>query len=129
MNRQRSPLAITLAFACVIEAATGLALLADPVLVALLLLGAEPAGIGTPLARCFGIALLALGLACWPAPGNETRGAPAWRGMLLYNALIALFLPYLAIAQGLHGPLCWPAVALHAAMALLLLWLVRAGRP
>jgi hypothetical protein len=125
MNSNRSPLASLLAFAALVEAATGLALLADPALVALLLLGAEPTGIGAPLGRCFGIALLALGLACWPAPAQDPGGSAAWRAMLAYNALIALYLPYVALSHGIHGihgMLTWPAVALHAGMALLLLW-------
>ena len=36
----------------------------DPAIVVTLLLGAEVAGEGILLGRCFGIALLALGLAC-----------------------------------------------------------------
>jgi len=42
--------------------------------------------------------------------------------------LIALFLAYLFIAASLRGPLLWPAVALHAAVALLLAWLWRKRR-
>src|SRR4051812_10813720 len=116
MNWNRSPLGSALAFASLVEVATGLVLLADPALVALLLLGAEPTGIGAPLARCFGIALLALGLACWPTPAQDPGGSAAWRAMIAYNALIALYLPYLALAHGMHGLLTWPAVALHAGM-------------
>src|SRR5262249_14437724 len=62
----------------------------------------------TPLARVAGVALLALGLACWP--GADVGGArtPAARAMLVYNPLIASYLVYLA-AVGVVGILLWPA--------------------
>lgn len=59
-----------LIFAAVGEAATGLALLIVPSLVGRLLLGEELTGVAIPVARVAGIALVALGLACWT--GNPT---------------------------------------------------------
>ncbi len=108
-----------LAFAAVVEAATGLALLSDPPVVAALLLGAEVSGAAIILGRCFGIALLALALACWPSAAS---GSPTVRAMLTYNTLIALYLAFLGTIGHWHGLLLWPAVALHAAVALLLIW-------
>ena len=110
----------TLAFAAVVEAATGLALLIDPALVARLLLGAELMGVAPVLGRCFGIALLALGLACWPGRQRTVGNVSAQRGMLVYNALVALYLAYLGAVQHLSDPLLWPAVVLHVGVALLL---------
>jgi hypothetical protein len=75
----------TLGFASVVEVGTGLALMIDPAIVAQLLLGAEVSGVATLLGRCFGIALLALGLACWPGKQRTERGAPAFRAMLTYT--------------------------------------------
>jgi hypothetical protein len=46
----------------------------------------------------------------------------AFRAMLAYNALIALYLGYLGFVANVGGVLLWPAVALHAAVALLLIW-------
>jgi hypothetical protein len=57
-----------LIFASVSEAATGLALLIIPSLVGQLLLGDELTGVAIPVARVAGIALIALGVACWPGP-------------------------------------------------------------
>jgi Ca2+/Na+ antiporter len=111
-----------LALAAVAEAGTGLALMIDPAIVARLLLGAELAVVGTVLGRCFGIALLALGLACWPSRQRGDGGSPTVRGMSTYNALIALYLAWLGIVGHRGGPLLWPAVALHAVVALLLVW-------
>lgn len=111
-----------LAFAAFAEFATGLAVLIDPAIVVTLLLGAEITGVGIPVARCFGIALLALGPACWPGASNVQTDSGAFRAMLVYNALIALFLVYLFVVGHLGGALLWPAVALHAGVALLLVW-------
>jgi hypothetical protein len=57
-----------LAFAAVAEAATGLGLLIVPSLVAQLLLGEQLTGVAIPVARVAGIALIGLGIACWPGP-------------------------------------------------------------
>ena len=87
-----------LIFAAVAEAATGLALLIVPSLVGQLLLGEELTGVAIPVARVTGIALIALGIACWPGPPLV--------GMLTYSALVALYLAYLALAGGLTGISC-----------------------
>jgi hypothetical protein len=101
-----------LIFAAVAEAATGLALLIVPSLVGRLLLGEELTGIAIPVARVAGIALIALGVACWPGPPQL--------GMLIYGAAVALYLAYLGLAGGLGGMLLWPAVVLHAIVTALL---------
>ena len=106
----RNPL---LAVAAVGEAATGLALLVVPSLVGQLLLGAEVTGVSIPVARVLGIALIALGVACWP-------DRPALCGMLIYGAAVTLYLSYLGIRGNWVGPLLWPAVVLHAVLTLLL---------
>jgi Ca2+/Na+ antiporter len=115
-------------FASVVEIGTGLALLIDPAIVVTLLLGADVSGVGIPLGRCFGIALLALGLACWPSGAPARGDSPAFRAMLVYNVLMALFLIYLFTVGHLGGVLLWPGVALHAAVAVLLIWTWRVDR-
>lgn len=100
-----------LIFAAVAEAATGLALLIAPSLVGQLLLGEQLTGIAIPVARVAGIALVALGVACWPGP--------PLLGMLIYSAAATLYLAYLGLA-GLAGMLLWPAVALHLLLSILL---------
>jgi len=101
-----------LTFAAVAEAATGLALLIVPSLVVQLLLGAQLTGVAIPVARVAGIALIGLGIACWPGPPLV--------GMLTYSALVTLYLGYLSLAGGLTGVLLWPAVALHVILTALL---------
>ena len=109
-----------LAFAAVSEAATGLALLIVPSLVGQLLLGTELTGVAIPVARVAGIALLALGLGCWPSGEVPSGPAPALRAMLTYNMLVTIYLIYLGIGGELVGRLLWPAVAIHAVLTLLL---------
>jgi hypothetical protein len=115
-------LAKILAFAAAVEVGTGVVLLIDPAVVVRLLLGAGDSAEATLLGRFFGIALLALGLACWPTRQRAPGGSSAFRAMLTYNALIALYLAYLGTFGHLWGLLLWPAVALHAVVALLLVW-------
>jgi hypothetical protein len=74
------------------------------------------------MGRFPGIAILALGLACWPSRQHAESSSPAFRAMLVYNVLIALFLVYLFKVGHLGGVLLWPGVALHAVVALLLIW-------
>jgi hypothetical protein len=101
-----------LTFAAVGEAVTGLALLIVPALVGRLLLGEELTGAAIPVARVAGIALIGLGVACWPGPPLV--------GMLIYGAAAALYLAYLGFAGGFTGILLWPAVILHVILTVLL---------
>src|SRR5947208_14905599 len=101
-----------LTFAAVFEAATGLALLIVPSLVGRLLLGAELTD-AIPVARVAGIALIALGVCCWP-------GSTVLCGMLTYGAVVTLYLAYLGVNGEWVGPLLWPAFVLHAVLTLLL---------
>ena len=117
-----------LAFSALVEVGTGLVLLFDPAFVIALLLGANASGVGIPLGRGFGIALLALGVAAWPGRSRTDGGLPAFRAMLLYNALIASYLAYLGAVVHVGGVLLWPAVGLHAVVALLLGWTRRNQR-
>jgi hypothetical protein len=99
-----------LTFAAVAEVATGLGLLIVPSLVGQLLLGEQFVAI--PAARVAGIALIALGIACWPGPPLV--------GMLTYSAVVTLYLAYLGFAGGLTGVLLWPAVVVHLILTALL---------
>ena len=101
-----------LIIAAVSEAATGLAQLIAPSLVGQLLLGEEFAGVALAVARVAGIALIALGIACWPCPSLA--------GILIYSALITVYLAYLGFVGGFAGVLLWPAVILHVILTALL---------
>jgi hypothetical protein len=101
-----------------LETATGLALLLSPRLVAALLLGASlDAPAALVVSRVAGAALLSLGGACWLArnagPNQSVRGLVA--AMLLYNVAAGGVLASAGVR--LAGVFLWPAVALHAALA------------
>ena len=105
-----------LTLAAIGEAATGLALLVVPSLVGRLLFGAEFSGASVVIGRVTGIALIALGVACWP--GTDTRQASY--GMVTYSVLAMLYLTYIGVRGEWVGLLLWPAVVLHAVLTLLL---------
>ena len=105
----------------IIEAATGLGLMAVPSVVARLLLGSPlDTSAAVMLGRIAGAALLALGVACWLArddtQSRATRGLVV--AMLMYNIAATAVLAFAGIGLGLHGVALWPAVVLHAAMAI-----------
>jgi hypothetical protein len=96
------------------EAMTGVALLLAPSFIGRLLFGEELTGVGVVAGRVTGIALIALGVACWP-------GAPA-AGMLLYSAVVALYFVYIGSVGGMTGILLWPAAVLHLVLTALLVF-------
>ena len=104
----------------IIEAATGLGLIAVPAMVVRLLLGAEISGASIPLGRVTGVALLALGVACWFASyevqNRAARGLVS--AMVLYNLGVALILGAAGLQSQPVGIALWPAVILHAAMGI-----------
>src|SRR5713101_2922254 len=105
----------------IIETATGLGLMATPSVVIRLLLGSPlDTSAAVMLGRVAGAALLALGVARWLA--RDDTQSRAGRGlvgaMVLYNVATVAVLAFAGIGLGLHGVALWPAVILHAAMAI-----------
>jgi hypothetical protein len=109
-----------LTLVAIAEGATGVALMIVPSLVGRLLLGAELFGVAAVVGRVAGIALFALGIACWLArtdtPSRAARGLVA--AMLFYNFAVAALLAFAGLGLGLRGVMLWPAVVLHAAMTI-----------
>jgi len=103
------------------EVATGLALLIVPSLVGRLLLGGELTGVAIPVARVLGIALVALGVACWP-------GRTALCGMTTYSAAVTLYLGGGGFMGTFGGILLWPAVIAHAILTAFLIVASAAGK-
>ena len=113
-----------------IEAATGLMLLVSPPLVVAFLLGASLDGpAALVLARIAGAALLSLGCACWLARNDgPNRAVPGLVAMLLYNSVAVAVLANAGAGARLVGVLTWPAVALHAALAVWCIACLRRGQ-
>ena len=107
------PLLAVIAF---FEAAFGLLLLVFPAGIVRLIFNAELAGIGTIAGRVAGIAIFALGVACWK--GGTPEGA--LNGLLVYSVLVALYVLLIGIRGGFTGALLWPVVGIHAGLAIVL---------
>ena len=102
------------------EAATGVALILFPRLVVELLFGATESGAGLAIARIGGMALVGLGIACWPDAGASGRAARGHTALLVYSVLATLYLGAVAMNGELRGALLWPAVVLHVVVTVLL---------
>ena len=102
------------------ETGVGLTMLVSPPLVARFLLGVTlDAPAALIVGRIAGAALLSLGGACWLA--RDDGRSRARRGLiaatLLYNCAAVAVLGNAAMSVRLVGVLMWPAVALHAVLA------------
>jgi hypothetical protein len=103
------------------EGATGLFLLLLPSVPLALLIGVQSAAIETILvSRLAGVALIAIGIACWFARNDYTHSADCGllTGLLIYNVGAAGLLAYAGAALNLVGLALWPAVVLHAGLAI-----------
>ena len=100
-----------------IEAATAVALILVPELVAGVLFGTELSAAGIAVARVAGFGLLSLAIACWPRV--DEVAAQSIRGLFVYNLLAGLYLGYLRVGGGFSGFLLLPACVLHLLLAIL----------
>ncbi len=120
-----------LTLTAVIEMGSGLVLVALPSLLVTLLLGSlldTPAAL--TIGRVAGAALLALGVACWLArhDGRSRAATGLVVAMFLYNVAAVSILASAGIGSGLGGVALWPAVVLHAAMAVWCIACLRSQR-
>src|SRR6267154_2059013 len=108
----------------VVEALTGAALVVAPALLVSVLMGASLEGSGSLIvARITGFALLSLAIACWQSQTENTTAII--QAMLFYNITIALLLGYCVFGEKFSGVGLWPAIILHAGLAI---WCVRSLR-
>ena len=106
---------LVLAVAATFEAVTGIVLIVAPNIVRLLL-GTDISSAVLVIARMVGVGLLLLGVACWP---RVEATIPRLRAMLVYNLLATAYLGYLRFSSQSVGKLLLPALAVHAALAIL----------
>jgi len=109
-----------LVLTAVAEAATGVTMVAAPIIVVSLLLGASLDSPGAvTIARVAGIAMMSLGLACWLArdEGRTRAGRAVITAMLLYNVAVAAILVHGNLALGFDGIALWPAALAHITLA------------
>ena len=111
---------LLLLITALVEAATGLCLLILPAMLFAVLLGLERATVDTIfIGRIAGAALLAIGIASWMARSGTPT--PAQLGLLtgifVYNTTTSMLLAFAGAVLKMVGILLWPAVALHAILA------------
>ena len=114
-----------------VETPIGLMLLVSPAVVVAFLLGVSlDAPAASIVGRIAGAALLSLSGACWLArddgPTRARRGLVA--ALLLYNCAAGAVLADAGAGGRSVGVLLWPAVALHAGLALWCIATLRSGR-
>jgi hypothetical protein len=112
-----------------VEAATGLCLLILPGVLLTVLLGLNQATVDVIfVGRLTGAALLAIGIASWIAR-TDTR-TPSQVGLLIgiliYNLAATVLLAFAGSILAMMGILLWPAVVLHAILAV---WCFRCLQP
>lgn len=98
------------------EAAFGLLVLVYPPIAVRALFGVEITGAGIIMSRIAGVALVGLGVACWPSNSSRQQ----LYGMLTYSILVTLYLIRIGIRGAPVGLLLWPAVVLHVVLIILL---------
>ena len=118
-----------LVITALVEAATGLCLLFLPAVLFAVLLGLDHATVDAIfVGRLAGAALLAIGIASWMAR-IDTR-TPAQLGLLtgilIYNVAASMLLAFAGAVLKMIGVLLWPAVAVHAILAV---WCFSCLRP
>lgn len=109
-----------LVIAALLECPAGLALIVMPAYAISLLLGIEPQDDGIVIGRIAGVALLALGVACWWA--RLDAGGAALTGTLsaitLYNAGAGLILTWLVATGKTGGLILLLAAVVHLGLGL-----------
>lgn len=103
------------------EAGVAIFLLVQPAAVCSILLGvSNTSPEALVMSRFTGAAILAIAVACWPA--RLDRDSSAQRrllvGVFIYDLAAATLLAYAALVQDMVGMALWPAVAIHAALAI-----------
>jgi hypothetical protein len=113
-----------------VEAGTGLGLLVLPAIVFALLLGLEQSAVEALfVGRIAGAALLAIGVASWLTRRNESKSTQLGLlvGIAIYNAAATALLAYAGAALNMAGVLLWPAVGIHAVLAVWCFTCLRTG--
>ncbi len=100
----------------VLEGATGLALMAMPSLIALILLDSSlNDSASVIITRVAGAALVSIALVCWFSRNIEGLSGLVI-ALLFYNLAAVVFLGYAGLHEDLNGIALWPVIASHIVM-------------
>ncbi len=112
-----------------VEAATGLCFLFLPAVLFAVLLGLDNATVDAIfVGRIAGAALFAIGIASWMARIDTRTAAQLGllTGILIYNVAASMLLAFAGTVLKMIGVLLWPAVGVHAILAV---WCISCMRP
>jgi hypothetical protein len=114
-----------LTYTAIIEGLTGLALIAVPSRVALLLFETQISGsLEIVFAMIGGAAIFSLAIGSWLARSN-TAAILVVKMLLLYNAVVALVLLYAALGLGFRGIPVWLVIVFHLYQTVISLLIVQ----
>ncbi len=106
---------------CLIELATGTALLLTPGLAMTLIVGSSLPNGGNQMAQLFGAAIICLGLSCWSNNQSSGQGLRPSIGLTMYNIISGLLLAIFAFSGDARASVALPAALLHIALGVVLL--------
>jgi hypothetical protein len=78
----------------------------------------NPVAASSAIESATGVALVSMGIACWPRTGGPSHAARI--ALLVYNALTTAYLGFMWIRGQADGVLLIPAIVAHAVFVFLL---------
>jgi hypothetical protein len=105
-------------FSCLVELATGTALLLAPGLAMTLIVGSSLPNGGNQMAQLFGSAIICLGLSCWSNNNSSKQGLMPSIGLTVYNIISGFLLAIFSFKGEARATVAIPAALLHIALGI-----------
>jgi hypothetical protein len=106
---------------CLVELATGTALLLTPGLAMVMIVGSSLPNGGNQMAQLFGAAITCLGLSCWSNSQSACQDEMPSIGLMTYNIISGFLLSLFAFSGDARASVVLPAALLHIALGVALL--------
>ena len=98
---------------CLVELATGTALLLSPGLAMSLIVGSSLPNGGNQMAQLFGAAIICLGLSCWSINKSSDQDVMPSIGLMAYNIISGYLLAIFSFTGDARATVAIPAAVLH----------------
>ena len=98
---------------CLVELATGTALLLAPGLAMSLIVGSSLPNGGNQMAQLFGAAIICLGLSCWSINKSSDQDVMPSIGLMAYNMISGYLLAIFSFTGDARATVAIPAAVLH----------------
>lgn len=105
---------------CLVELATGTALLLAPGLAMSLIVGSTLPNGGNQMAQLFGAAIICLGLSCWSINKSSDQDVMPSIGLMAYNIISGYLLAIFSFTGDARATVAIPAAVLHIAFGVAL---------